>query len=346
LFSGSPPFVFTDALELIHAHIASAPPLLGDVVKSTPAWLSDVVAKLLSKQPEDRYQSAKSASDDLQEGATLGNVIPFKLGKTDTPEQLALEFLQRAGANVAIAENGRQAIAYAVDGDYDLILMDIHMPEADGLQATTTLREQGIQTPIIAVSADALSERKAAAIDAGCDDYITKPIDFDKLISTMEQFLTPSETAMGRRASDQMDDALDDANDEFKEFALTRVSGIDLGLAIKNHNGNIKLMIKLMGEFGNYYADAGIKIREYISERNFDDAGRLAHNLHGVAGSFGAARLQEASKTLELAVAEGEGPNLFGLAQSFEVALVEVLESAEALASHEIAFRASDFGEK
>ena len=90
LFSGSPPFVFTDALELIHAHIASAPPLLGDVEKSTPSWLSDVVAKLLSKQPEDRYQSAKSASDDLQEGATLGNVIPFKLGRTDTPEQLVV----------------------------------------------------------------------------------------------------------------------------------------------------------------------------------------------------------------------------------------------------------------
>jgi HPt (histidine-containing phosphotransfer) domain-containing protein len=162
----------------------------------------------------------------------------------------------------------------------------------------------------------------------------------------MEQFLTPSETAMGRRASDQMDDAIDDVNDEFKEFRLQRVSGIDLGLAIKNHNGNIKLMIKLMGDFGNYYADAGIKIREYISERNFDDAERLAHNLHGVAGSFGAARLQEASKTLELAVAEGEAPNLFGLAQSFEIALVEVLESAEALASREIAFRASDFAEK
>jgi signal transduction histidine kinase/CheY-like chemotaxis protein/HPt (histidine-containing phosphotransfer) domain-containing protein len=294
---------------------------------------------------------ATEISQPKQTGrASASSILRHKriLVAEDNPinQQLALEFLQRAGANVDIAENGREAIAYAVDGDYDLILMDIHMPEADGLEATTTLREQGIQTPVIAVSADALTERKAAAMDAGCDDYITKPIDFDKLISTMEQFLTPSETAMGRRASDQMDDAIDDVNDEFKEFRLQRVSGIDLGLAIKNHNGNIKLMIKLMGDFGNYYADAGIKIREYISERNFDDAERLAHNLHGVAGSFGAARLQEASKTLELAVAEGEAPNLFGLAQSFEIALVEVLESAEALASREIAFRASDFAEK
>jgi hypothetical protein len=90
LFSGSPPFVFTDTLELIHAHIASAPPTLSDVVKNTPTWLSALVAKLLSKQPEDRYQSAKSVSDDLHEGASQANVLPFKLGRTDTPEKLAV----------------------------------------------------------------------------------------------------------------------------------------------------------------------------------------------------------------------------------------------------------------
>ena len=98
-----------------------------------------------------------------------------------------------------------------------------------------------------------------------------------------------------------------------------------------------------MGDFGLYYGDAGPKIREMIAAKQYEEAERLAHNLHGVAGSFGARRLQEASKTLELALAKGEVKNLFGLAQSFEIALAEVLESAEALASREIQFRASDF---
>ena len=80
-----------------------------------------------------------------------------------------------------------------------------------------------------------------------------------------------------------------------------------------------------------------------LIDPNFEDAERLAHNLHGVAGSFGAKRLKEASKALELALAKGESANLIGLAQSFEIALAEVLESAEALASNEIQFRASDF---
>jgi PAS domain S-box-containing protein len=293
-----------------------------------------------SEITERKQASRASASSILREKKILV--------AEDNPinQQLALEFLQRAGAQVDIAETGRQAIAHAVDSEYDVILMDIHMPQLDGLEATATLRAQGLETPIIAVSADALTERKAAAIEMGCNDYITKPIDFDKLINTLEQYLKPSTTAMKRRASDQLDEEQDAAAaEELSEFGLQRVPGIDLGEAIKNHNGNIKLMLKLMGDFGNYYSDAGIKIREFVADRNFEDAERLAHNLHGVAGSFGAARLKEASKTLELALAEGEAPNLFGLAQSFEIALAEVLESAEALASREIRFRASDFAE-
>ena len=111
----------------------------------------------------------------------------------------------------------------------------------------------------------------------------------------------------------------------------------------------MRLLVKLMGDFGKYYADAGQKIRQQIASRTLEEAGRLAHNLHGVAGSFGAARLQEASKTLERALdaaqqpgAETDAAALIGLTQSFEVALSEVLESAEKLASNEVPLRASD----
>ena len=121
--------------------------------------------------------------------------------------------------------------------------------------------------------------------------------------------------------------------------------GIDIGSAIKAHNGNVRLMIKLMGDFGRYYGDAGTRMRRMVSDDQFEEAERLAHNLHGVAGSFGAERLKEASKTLELALADPGGKNLLGLVQSFEIALTEVLESADALASEEVRFRATDFGE-
>ena len=119
-----------------------------------------------------------------------------------------------------------------------------------------------------------------------------------------------------------------------------------MGQAIKAHNGNIRLLVKLMGDFGTYYGDAGTRIREMIGGGELEEAERLAHNLHGVAGSFGAMRLKDASKALELALAGAQtGASrdpLIGLAQSFEIALTEVLESAEKLASNEVPLRASD----
>ena len=285
--------------------------------------------------PTQRYNSASS----LLRGKTI-------LVAEDNPinQQLALEFLQRAGAAVDIAETGRQAVAAAVDKTYDAILMDIHMPQLDGLEATATIRQQGISVPIIAVSADALTERKSAALEAGCNNYITKPIDFDLLMSTLEEYLPVAQETViqpRRRASDQTEEERAQP-DALVQADLQRVPGIDIALAIHNHNDNVKLMLKLMGDFGTYYGDAGVKIREQITNKEYEEAERLAHNLHGVAGSFGAMRLKEASKTLELALAKGETKNLIGLAQSFEIALAEVLESAEAIASNEVPLRSTD----
>jgi len=257
-------------------------------------------------------------------------------------QQLALEFLERGGARVDIAETGRQAVEKATAQAYDAILMDIHMPELDGLEASRMLREQGLTVPIIAVSADALSTSKEAAAEAGCNAYITKPIDFGTLLSELARLLPVHDAHnLKRRASDRSDGHAE----ALAALPLRRLPGIDIGEAIRGHNGNVKLMIKLMGDFGRYYGDASAKMRAHVTDGQLEEAERLAHNLHGVAGSFGARRLKEAAKTLELALAEGDRKNLIGLVRSFEVALTEVLESTESLASDEIRFRASDFGE-
>ncbi|MDH3641947.1 MAG: ATP-binding protein [Gammaproteobacteria bacterium] len=264
-------------------------------------------------------------------------------------QQLALEFLQRAGAQVDIAQTGREAVDRATASDYDAILMDIHMPELDGLEACRILREQQLDTPIIAVSADALTTSQQAALDAGCNAYVSKPIDFDELLAELSNLLPEDGENLRRRKSDRAaaaKEALKVSADEFLEhLPFQRLPGIDVGDAIRGHNGNVRLMVKLMGDFGRYYGDAGVKMREHVTEQRTEDAERLAHNLHGVAGSFGAQRLKDASKTLELALAKGDSKNLIGLVQSFEIALTEVLESAESLASDEISFRESDFRE-
>ncbi|NOX51579.1 MAG: protein kinase, partial [Gammaproteobacteria bacterium] len=88
LFAGHPPFQQQDPLELIHAHIAANPPALDQVMPSAPAWLVQMLDKLLAKQPEKRYQSAASVYDDLVNAAHYANVVPFRLGRTDRVEQI------------------------------------------------------------------------------------------------------------------------------------------------------------------------------------------------------------------------------------------------------------------
>src|SRR5262249_54454033 len=93
LFGGTPPFTNTDPLELIHFQIARAPTPLADVNTTLPRWLSDIVGKLLAKQPEDRYQSAAATRADLEEGYELwvshAELESFALGKHDLRGQLS-----------------------------------------------------------------------------------------------------------------------------------------------------------------------------------------------------------------------------------------------------------------
>jgi len=89
------------------------------------------------------------------------------------------------------AKNGLEAVEIFTD-DIDLILMDIKMPEMDGLTATRKIRQKSSTVPIIAQTAYAMSEDKNKCINAGCNDYLTKPINHKLLLSTIDKFLSKS----------------------------------------------------------------------------------------------------------------------------------------------------------
>ena len=111
--------------------------------------------------------------------------------------QLASLLLTRAGLTVEEVENGADAIAKATSEDFDLILMDMQMPVMDGWSATRALRQRGYEKPIIALTAAAMVEDAQRCFDAGCDDFLTKPIELDKLISAIGKALDVEPEVVG-----------------------------------------------------------------------------------------------------------------------------------------------------
>ncbi len=106
---------------------------------------------------------------------------------------ISQHFLEKAGATVVTAEDGQQAIDIAIAArdsgkPFELIVMDMQMPNVDGLQATGTLRSAGVEWPIIALTADAMKGDRDRCLDGGCDDYLSKPIDHAKLVGMVARY--------------------------------------------------------------------------------------------------------------------------------------------------------------
>lgn len=99
--------------------------------------------------------------------------------------------LKKKGFEVLVAEDGQQGVEMALSELPDLILMDLSLPIMDGWEATKNIKadEKGKNIPIIALSAHAMEEHKKSAMEAGCNDYDTKPVDLKRLMSKISQFL-------------------------------------------------------------------------------------------------------------------------------------------------------------
>ena len=152
----------------------------------TPAQFERFVHQVISK---DASYDGHHFSEEAEATSLEGHVL---LVEDNNINQLVTgEMLTNLGLTFDIAEDGKQAVQKVENApQYDLILMDVQMPVMDGYEATTQLREKGFTgVPIIGLSANAMKEDKQSAIDAGMNDYLTKPIKQKSLIGMLKQYL-------------------------------------------------------------------------------------------------------------------------------------------------------------
>jgi signal transduction histidine kinase/DNA-binding response OmpR family regulator/HPt (histidine-containing phosphotransfer) domain-containing protein len=216
-------------------------------------------------------------------------------------QQIAVELLEGAGATVEIAHNGREAVdRLERSGDvppFDVVLMDLQMPEMDGLQATARLRSapRFASLPIVAMTAHATIEERERCLAAGMNDHVAKPIDPDQLIATVARFCRSG----SRRAARDQTDAGDRRLPVAGEADLPAIVDLDTQAGVLRVGGNRKLYLNLLRQFVEGQGPAVARVGEALSTGDLALAERIAHSLKGVAGNIGATRVHAVAGVLE-----------------------------------------------
>ena len=228
-------------------------------------------------------------------------------------QEVALGMLRRVGLQVDLAKNGRQALEMAQQTTYALILMDVQMPEMDGLEATRAIRRlpQHLATPILAMTARAFVEDRIACQNAGMNDHITKPVNINILYGKLRQWL-------GQEAEDR------NAQQAAPFTGHPLVLDITMGLGYWQTPENYK---KKLGEFAQEYARYADDITANIHAGNFQKAARQAHELNGVVGFLGLMELAPIAMQLDGALIKNEilPEGLEGLLNSLRQSLARSL---------------------
>jgi PAS domain S-box-containing protein len=139
--------------------------------------------ELLTAEEAALHPATSPAKADWRWEFPSGRVLIVDDGEAN--RELVRLVLENVGLHVSEAESGRAGLEKATSESFDAVLMDLQMPDMDGLTVTRTLRESGLRTPIIALTADAMKGVDQKALTAGFDAYLTKPLDIDELLQTL-----------------------------------------------------------------------------------------------------------------------------------------------------------------
>jgi two-component system, sensor histidine kinase and response regulator len=223
-----------------------------------------------------------------------------------TNQKLVELVLDQHGHRVTTVGNGREAVAASAEQPFDLVLMDVQMPEMSGLEATEAIRAReratGVHTPIIAMTAHAMAGDRERCLEAGMDAYLSKPLRPDDLIAAIDGLFTPdAEVPTHPPAA--------------AARGTTTISSVDEAQLLDDFGHNARLLAEVIGVF---LANVPKHLEMIHAARESRDAGALAaaaHALKGSVGMFSRGVVYEATRALERSAKAGD-PDAFDARQN------------------------------
>ena len=293
--------VFSFTVPLGQTGVQTPPTVLPAAWRAEPAPIDAVAAALPARAPAEL------------DGAPGGLRI---LLAEDNPvnQRLALRLLEKLGHRISLVDNGLDAVEHAVRGAFDLVLMDVQMPGLDGLSATRRIRQweavHGGQLPIVAMTARAMQGDRERCIEAGMDDYLSKPIDSASLRALLAQFTPAADSAV-----------------------------LDWRAALQRLDGDDALLRELAALFIVDGPPMLAALAEALAASDGAATQRALHSIKGVLVNFGAQRAIDAADRLAAIVqpARARGAPAGTATQAGMLALADALDAVYAALREAIA---------
>lgn len=263
-----------------------------DAVISKPVTAIGLLDAITADDP-----SYKETSTDVLHGTAtpdLSKLHVLLVEDNQFNQLLAKTLLTRAGVQVGIACNGIEAIKAVHLDRFDAVLMDIQMPEMDGIEATRNIRKEfsSAELPIIAMTANAMQGDRERYIKAGMNEYISKPVHYQTLYDILIR-CTHLDSQPAKKS------ALP------SEHLVETIRSFEPAIAIAQL-GSKEDFLSMLNVFVSSYGQSAQSLREAMSIGDWELANRSAHTLKGAAASVGASNLSEFAKQLESAIATKE----------------------------------------
>jgi PAS domain S-box-containing protein len=259
------------------------------------------------RAPEPAHQPFEHTPYEIAEPIRGARILLVEDNKLN--QEVARDFLERAGLTVTIANNGREGVEWVQRMRFDLVLMDLQMPEMDGFEAARRIRAlpEGSNLPVVAMTAAALLEDRQATAAAGMSDHVPKPIVPAELLATLLKWVAP-----GVRAEQPAAPTVDIAAN------FPKVDGIDEAEAFWRLGGNLALYNSLLGRLEVNYGDLAAEIAADVAAGRQDQALAKLHGFKGTAASVSAKQSARMAALIETLLKKGDQTDAVALIETFE----------------------------